>query len=982
MREHNSEEVVGEDLAGQDVVGRRAELAMLDRRFQEARAGRPQLVFVQGPAGIGKSSLVRAFLRQDDCAAGTVLHAACREMTAGSPFNAVRDLLGPLDLAPESTEDSGYAHSGARWAAPALAPSTGRSGADHEPPTYAVLQGLYWLAASLMSEGPAVLALDDAHWCDEHSLSWLEFLLRRAEGMPLLVVLAQRTLIDDAPVGVSLPESLTPISTTLDLGPLDESEITTVITRKLAQAPTGRFTHSCADASGGNPLALDRLLGALRQSGVRPDDAGVDSVAEVNRDVVASSVMSYLTREPEHVQQVAKVIAVLGPTDADLVAGVAEAPLEQVQTAIDALRRNDILADGELDFVHDVVRSAVLDEIPDQELHPLRARVARLLGDAGRPAEEAAAQILQLPSADRPWMREVLRDAAHDASRRGAPGATARYLTAVVDADPGAIPVRVELARKLAQTDPAAAVPHLEFALEQVTDPRARAPIAAQFATVALSVQNSPEAVRVVTGALDDLIAEIGPRPGAADRELRTMVEAVLLVCGSDEKSTIAAIRGRFRAMVRPDGKTPAERQMLSMMSAHSAMEGNSAEAVVAQARSARLGNEIESTGWQVLLVNSLVLYLADEADDALVTLAQLLAHNQEHGSAWGYALALSTRATVLLALGNIGEASADAQLAMEIAEQGAYLQNVTMPQSALATTLALRGEPERAERILDQVTRPRMEDFVWEYHFYLMARAQVRFELGDHEGALEHLFRCGRSLEEAHITNPVMVPWWAEATCLLAELDRGDEAVGLVEHGERMAQRWGTARGLGLARLARGVITPGERGIELMAEAVDHLAESPARWEHAKASLVLGRALLRAEQVGAARKHLRRAADLAMRCGCLALGASARDLLVEAGGRMRRITDSGMEGLTGSERRVATLAATGVSNREIAESLFVTVRTVELHLTSAYRRLGISGRAALPAVLEGGSLPSSATAGISGSSATAGVSASSGQPG
>ncbi|OSP30242.1 hypothetical protein B7767_38980, partial [Streptomyces sp. 13-12-16] len=96
------------------------------------------------------------------------------------------------------------------------------------------------------------------------------------------------------------------------------------------------------------------------------------------------------------------------------------------------------------------------------------------------------------------------------------------------------------------------------------------------------------------------------------------------------------------------------------------------------------------------------------------------------------------------------------------------------------------------------------------------------------------------------------------------------------------------------------------------------------------------------------AREHLRDAVALARRCGCVALARRAREELVGAGGRMREVTVSPLDMLTGTERTVATLVASGVTNREAAESLFVTVRTVELHLTSVYRKLGITRRAEL----------------------------------
>ncbi|NEC10743.1 helix-turn-helix transcriptional regulator, partial [Streptomyces sp. SID8014] len=134
--------------------------------------------------------------------------------------------------------------------------------------------------------------------------------------------------------------------------------------------------------------------------------------------------------------------------------------------------------------------------------------------------------------------------------------------------------------------------------------------------------------------------------------------------------------------------------------------------------------------------------------------------------------------------------------------------------------------------------------------------------------------------------------------------------------------------------------------------QAVSLLAESPARAQHARASLSLGRALVADGAVREGREHMREAVGLARRCGCVALARQARDDLVAAGGRMREVTASPLDMLTGTERTVAGLVASGAGNREVAQSLFVTVRTVELHLTSVYRKLGVARRGELAEAL------------------------------
>ncbi|HEY8236366.1 MAG TPA: LuxR C-terminal-related transcriptional regulator, partial [Gaiellaceae bacterium] len=129
-------------------------------------------------------------------------------------------------------------------------------------------------------------------------------------------------------------------------------------------------------------------------------------------------------------------------------------------------------------------------------------------------------------------------------------------------------------------------------------------------------------------------------------------------------------------------------------------------------------------------------------------------------------------------------------------------------------------------------------------------------------------------------------------------------------------------------------------------------VADSPAKLEHAKARTELGSALRRANRRSQAREHLRHAVELATICGATHLAARAERELLATGARPRRIALSGVESLTPSERRVAELAASGPTNREIAQALFVTQRTIEVHLTSIYRKLGISSRSQLAGAL------------------------------
>ena len=178
------------------------------------------------------------------------------------------------------------------------------------------------------------------------------------------------------------------------------------------------------------------------------------------------------------------------------------------------------------------------------------------------------------------------------------------------------------------------------------------------------------------------------------------------------------------------------------------------------------------------------------------------------------------------------------------------------------------------------------------------------------------------------------------------------DRAEELVAEDVGLARAVGAPHALGIALRAAGLIAGGNRGLERLAEAATVLERSGVDLELARTLTDQGAALRRAGRRRDARAPLRRALDLAMRCGAIALARRAREELVAAGAKPRRERISGVAALTASELRVAQMAAQGLTNRQIAQALFITMRTVSAHLGHVYSKLDISDRAQLPAVL------------------------------
>ena len=198
------------------------------------------------------------------------------------------------------------------------------------------------------------------------------------------------------------------------------------------------------------------------------------------------------------------------------------------------------------------------------------------------------------------------------------------------------------------------------------------------------------------------------------------------------------------------------------------------------------------------------------------------------------------------------------------------------------------------------------------------------------------------------YLANPTVLPWRAVAAIAASRIGDSARARELIGEGLELARSFGAPRQIGVSLRTAGIVEGGDRGLELLAESVRTLRDSPALLDLCRSRIELGAALRRANQRRAARTELREGLELAHRLGARRLEKRAREELEASGARLKRVVLTGPESLTPSERRVATLAAAGNTKREIAQQLFLSLRTVATPLTHAYQKLDISSRGEL----------------------------------
>jgi ATP/maltotriose-dependent transcriptional regulator MalT len=306
---------------------------------------------------------------------------------------------------------------------------------------------------------------------------------------------------------------------------------------------------------------------------------------------------------------------------------------------------------------------------------------------------------------------------------------------------------------------------------------------------------------------------------------------------------------------------------------------------------------------------------------------------------------------------GRTADAVADAHQALE-AERYGWREYAVACRAQLAWAHVDRGELDDADAALAPVESDPARESLPAYALALQARGRVSMARGDAVSAFSQLLEAGRLLRASHIPNPAVAPWAAWASLAAVQLGRLEEARELSRDELAASRRFGAPRAIGISLMSAGLVTGGEEGVELHREAVAVLETSPARLELARSLVLLGGALRRLGRREEAREPLRECLEMAHRFGAVAIASEARAELVASGARPRRPVSTGVDALTPGERRVAGMAASGMSNREIAEDLFVTVKAVQWHLRNVYRKLGVAERSELAAALGRPPLP------------------------
>lgn len=871
--------------------------------------GQGAAVLLVGEAGAGKTSLLDVLGGRLQRQGMTVLRATCSPLEVDYPFAVARQLLGT-----------------SRW--------------PGDP--YAALDALYWSLAARTEGGPVLLLVDDVHWADDPSLRWLHFLLHRLPGLRVLPLLATRPHGLERPLLAGL--AALPVVRRLAVPPLSAAAARRFLVQRAGEDLPVTVTDACFEATGGNPFYLAALAVAVREQGAETVQAALADRLGHLPQRVSRAVLDRLRALGADAVAVARAIAVLGgEAHPAQIAALARLSEPRVATAVRAAQQAGLLRTGSPPAAqHPIVLDAIYEDVPADERTRLHKEAARQLAGAGAEPERIALHLTATAPGDDIWVVESLLAGARSAVARGAPEPACRFLRRAL-AEPlarGSAALLLELGGAELLAGDLSAAERLRDALALAVDDPTIAAAATLLSRALVYAGDVPGAVDVLLGARERLAEPQGDR--AVHLELEAVNAAHLDVRTADRGD---ALLERYAGW---SGDRPLDRLVLGHLSLAPARSGSSAAQATALARTAladglllaELGADSQSYYLPVI-----ALLLGDALDEARAHLDAAIEQSRERSSVLGVALASVWRSHVALRAGDVDTAGADAEAALAAA--GSAQLHVLTPYGTafLSDALVERGELDVAdalwrERGLDGLLPP-----VLPSNYVLFSRGVLRLAQGRAGEALADLRESGERQRLWRTTGAGFWPWTSRAALALDRLGEQEQARALVQEELAAAEAFGAARPRGMALHAAALLERGAARVHGLEMACEVLASSPARLEHARAMVDLGAALVRGGRQAPGVARLEDGLRRAGRCGAAALVARARAELVAAGVTPRRAAGDGVESLTISERRVAQLAAEGRTNREIAQVLFVTPKTVETHLSRTFRKLGVISR-------------------------------------
>jgi DNA-binding CsgD family transcriptional regulator len=943
------------------LLERASELARIEDVVRRAVHGVGGFVLIEGSSGIGKSRLVAEAARLAGDEGLDVLYARGEELERDYAWGTVLRLFEGRFVGKGTEGALDPLRGRASLARPLFASDPTDPSGLPAAREFSLLHGLYWAVVNLSEQHPVLLIVDDAHWADEHSLRFLIYLVERLGDLPVALVAAIRT--GDVEATSALGERLLSLAGQRSLRP---AELTMAATGEFLRATgldqvSSEFVRASWEVTRGNPFLLQELAFAVRDEPLAEGAAESGRLRDFAPQSVGRSVVARLRRFGEDALELARAAAILGElASLARVARVAELGPDQAVSAAGRLLSAQLLTSMDpVRFAHPMIRSAIANETPPARKFKQQTMAAELLRLEGAPAEEIAPLLLKVAPVGSPWARDVLHQAARSSARKGAPQTAVRYLrralemSAPEEVEPTLL---IELGLAEASSGQTASLRHFEQALALIDDPAEEGRALYALGYTLSQYGRHVEAAEVFARGqqlFETRDPELAMRfTGAAIAATWLGFGKTRAALGSDAMTRLTEAVDEITAR---GPESHSERVLLAAAGGVRISQishwGGSARAGVELARQAlrgigaSLADEMAAMAANTAIT---VLTAAGQSVEAERAADVIIESARQRGDLLGFAHASAVRALCAHSQGRIIDAMADAKAAIEGTELG-YGTLVPIPHAILAACFVERDEINLADDVLGPLAalEPPTEAGYTGWTFFHWARGKLRHQSGDARGAIEEYAECRRLTADLGIWfASAACPWRRSAALAAAAVGDLEQALRLLDEDLALSQEVGLHGEVGAILQTRAVLLDDADSGALLREAIDMLEKADMPLDLARALWSLGSWLRRRGHRVESRDPLRRAQEVAHELGAIALEARAHAELLASGARGRRISLSGIDSLTPTERRVADLIARGLTNRQVAESLFVTIGTVEWHVNHIYAKFGVTTRA------------------------------------
>ena len=922
-----------------DLIERTQESQLLTGIITEAKRGTGSVGLVTGPVASGKSALLRVLCDEASEAGITVLRAAGGRTEHRTPMSIVDQVFQQAPLAAEAQ----LLLDEARRAALPHPAHLEQRGSARQLPTSSV-QALSAVLFTLSATTPLLICVDDAHQADSSSLEWLLFLIRRLGTARIAVVLAEPTTRQH-PHPVFRAELLRqPHCHWVMLAPLSHDGVVRLLGTQLDSGLTAELAPQVDALTSGNPLLVHALLEDLRTTTRLSCEQRAEGLGAGY--AFSQAVVSCLRRSEPAALEVARGIAVFGEhSSPDLLGRLLGLSPRAVESVIGGLDWAGIVTDGR--FGHPAVRNAVLRDTDPAELSRLHQHAARLLYAQSAPERAIAEQLLASHEPGGRWSTRVLCDVTEQA---------------LLDGD-------AELARRC-----------VEHALRGCADPHDRAKVLVLQAGVEWQLQgDATRQLPLLTAALQAgeltdrhsmvvvkyllrhgrlteasrMLEQVLARGHEAEGRTLAELETVKLLFSSSYPGALPSLPP-FGVCVASQDSAPAavraDPQLQAAATLDQVLSGRADENTFLGAEQMLRSAGLTYRHWEQVEFALHALIYGDRLDQAALCCEQLLNRTEPATEGWRTPL-LALHSLIAVRQGRLVEAEQYATTALKQMPWRRWGVNIGLPLATLLMARTLMGKYEDAAEVLSCPVPQTLYKTRYGLH-YLYARGEYRLATNHPLAALEDFLICGEMMQEWDLDLPGVLPWRGGAAWAHLRLGNHQQAKALIDAQAKRLQP-GPSRSRGSTMRLVGAVSDLKNRPTLLRQAVNELQRSGSRVDLALALSDLGHAHQDLGDHKRSRIMVGRAWQLAKEHSAAPVQRGLASMFSDVDGAVEvaepAATPAYTDVLSDAERRVASLAVLGHTNREIARELFITVSTVEQHLTRIYRKLKINRRSNLP---------------------------------